>query len=68
MHIEDEEALRDAFWEAHPEFHRHNAGDHPKRDTQNDYNATIRSEWCFFVDCMCKDGQISEELAEEAIL
>ena len=36
--------------------------------TQNEYNATIRSEWCEFVDAMQKDVIISEKLANKATL
>tara|TARA_R100001594_G_scaffold148075_1_gene202401 strand:- start:85 stop:303 length:219 start_codon:yes stop_codon:yes gene_type:complete len=36
--------------------------------TQNEYNATIRSEWCDFVDMMQKDKLISEKLANKATL
>jgi hypothetical protein len=52
--------LRRVFWESNPEFQRKgNQG-------QNAYNATIRSAWCFFVDAMQKDGQISHALAKRA--
>ena len=52
--------LRRVFWESNPEFQRKgNQG-------QNSYNATIRSAWCFFVDAMQKDGQISHALAKRA--
>jgi hypothetical protein len=54
--------LRRAFWESNPEFQRKgNQG-------QNSYNATIRSAWCFFVDAMQKDGQISHALSKRACL
>lgn len=56
--------LRDNFWESHPEFQ----SERRSRKRQNDYNATIRSCWVFFVDMMAKDGQISEKLARRAIL
>ena len=36
--------------------------------TQNEYNATIRSEWCEFVDAMQKDGIISKKLYNKATL
>ena len=61
--IEDEEELREAFWEAHPELL-------PQRvdGRQNAQVADIRMAWCDFVDFMQKDGRISEELAFRANL
>lgn len=56
--------LRDAFWDAHPEF----KPERRSRKRQNDYNADIRSAWVFFVDAMCRDGQITEQLAKRATL
>lgn len=52
--------VRDAFWQGN---------EHLRRGwKQNDYNATIRSEWCEFVDMLARDGHISEALAQRVTL
>jgi hypothetical protein len=67
--IKTEQELRDAFWQGnldkHIELYHCLTG---KPLTQNEYNATIRIEWCEFVDMMEKDGLISETLANNATL
>ena len=67
--IKTEQELRDAFWQGnldkHIELYGYLTG---KPLTQNEYNATIRTEWCEFVDMMEKDGHISETLANNATL
>lgn len=56
-----EAQVRRAFWQGWPEgFQR------GKR--HNEYNATIRSEFCAFVDMLARDGQISESLAQKVTL
>lgn len=35
---------------------------------QNDYSATVRCEWCDFIDHLARDGIISEALAQRATL
>lgn len=35
---------------------------------QNDYSATVRCEWCDFVEHCCRDGIISQQLAARATL
>ena len=62
--ITTQQALRADFWNTYPEFKPHRRA----RKRQNDYNATIRSYWCGFVDCLQKSGCISEALADRAIL
>jgi hypothetical protein len=54
--------LRAAFWKYHPGFTRRG------RTKQNDYNATIRTTWVDFLDCMRRNGEISEALANRATL
>jgi hypothetical protein len=56
--------LRKAFWQGCTHLRSHYKQD--KR--QNDYSATIRSEWVEFVDCMQRTGSISEALANRATL
>jgi len=56
--------LRKAFWAqtgALADFY------HPSL-RQNDYSATVRCEWCAYVDDMARDGFISEALAQRATL
>lgn len=64
---EDEEEIREAFWQNHPQFDSrdYKGQNHP---SQNNYNATIRSAWCEWIDYLQKDGQISEELADKVTL
>lgn len=60
---EDEEDLRDAFWEAHPEFLLQRQ---PGR--QNAQCADVRMAWCDWLDYLEKAGLISEELATRSTL
>ena len=65
--------LRKAFWQGYKtlnnidliQLYNEVTG---KPLTQNEYNATIRSEWCDFVDMMQKDNLISEKLANKVTL
>ena len=54
--------VRKAFWIGMPQ------GVQVRGKRQNGYNATIRSEWCEFVDMLQKNGHISESLAERVTL
>ena len=54
--------VRRAFWQGFPTFKQGHGG------TQNDYNATVRTEWVDFVDMLAKDGHISSALAERVTL
>lgn len=51
--------IRTAFWEAHPQFIR----EYRARKRQNDYRADIRCTFCEWLDCIHKDGLISDHLA-----
>ena len=51
-----------AFWQGFPTFKQVQGW------TQNDYNATVRTEWVDFVDMLAKDGHISSALAERVPL
>ena len=71
--ITTKKELRKAFWQGFKTLNNidiielyHEVTGKPL--TQNEYNATIRSEWCEFVDHMQKDGIISEKLANKATL
>lgn len=54
--------IRRAFWQGMP------TGTKVRGKRQNDYNATIRSEWVEFVDMLARNGHISEELAAKVTL
>jgi hypothetical protein len=57
-------ALRSCFWESHPEFAHH----FRTKKRQNQYVCDVRCAWVDFVDSMQKSGEISEKLANRAIL
>jgi hypothetical protein len=56
--------VRAAFWQGNA--HLRSAYRRGKR--QNDYSATIRSEWVEFVDMLTRDGHIAETLAQRITL
>lgn len=62
MAIKSLRSLRDSFWETFPEYARETG------KTQNDYPIDVRMAWCDYVDCMYKDGEISDKLAHDATL
>tara|TARA_R100001198_G_C5132769_1_gene150238 strand:+ start:181 stop:378 length:198 start_codon:yes stop_codon:yes gene_type:complete len=55
--------LRNAFWQGNKHL-KHYA----KSKTQNEYNATIRSEFVEFVNMLEINNHISEKLANEVTL
>lgn len=56
--------VRAAFWQGNEHLRAH----YKRRKRQNDYNATIRSEFVEFVDMLARDGLISESLAQRVTL
>lgn len=60
--------VREAFWEAYPLFDHQarKAGIRSKR--QNEHCATVRCSFVDFVDMLCRNGEISETLAERVTL
>jgi hypothetical protein len=60
--ITTQKEVRTLFWQEHPQFKRV-----PGR-TQNDYPTDVRVAFVDFVDALCRDGQISEALAERVTL
>ena len=56
--------VRQAFWEAHPQF----KNEYRKTWKQNQYNTDIRCSFVGYVDYLQKDGQISEKLAYRVTL
>ena len=57
-------AIRRQFWADHPQF----KDAYRKTYRQNRYNATIRSYFVEYVDCLERNGEISESLANRATL
>ncbi len=68
--IESEDDLRAAFWSAHPELANlmRPDGRNPQDVRQNQQPCDTRAAWCDFIDHMQKNGDISEELADEVTL
>ena len=73
--ITTQKQLRNAFWQAHPQFKRgvKRIGTKDGRaiyaaKTQNDYVTDIRCAWVDFTDHMARCGEITQELAERATL
>ncbi len=62
--ITNQKDLRKAFWAQAGVL----ADFYKSSYRQNDYSATVRCEWCDFIDAMARDGTISESLAERATL
>jgi hypothetical protein len=60
--ITTQKDLRDAFWADHPNLVRR------KGWTQNRYDATTRTAWCFYIEAARRDGTISAKLVERATL
>lgn len=54
--------IRSHFWKDHPLFTK------IPGYTQNDYQATVRCDFCDYVERLCRDGVISEALAKRATL
>jgi len=54
--------VRVSFWADHPHFKRHSGW------KQNQYPVDIRVAFCDWVDHLCRDKQISEELAARVTL
>lgn len=60
--ITNQRDLRVAFWETKPE------GKRGAKNQRGEYPTDTRVEWCDFVDMLCRDGTISEALAQRATL
>lgn len=63
-HMTTESQVRKAFWQGNA----HLRSEYRSGKRQNDFNATIRSEFVEFVDMLSKDGFISESLAQRVTL
>jgi len=62
--ITTQKALREAFWEQAGALRLA----YRKSYRQNDYSATVRCDWCDFVEHMRRNGEISDALANRATL
>ena len=56
--------VRNSFWNTFEDFKK----DFRVKKRQNQYNATIRSCFCDYVDSLRKDNVISEKLANRVTL
>ncbi len=63
--MKTESEVRAAFWQGMPS---HIRASFKRGKRQNEYDATIRSEWVEFVDMLARDGIISESLADRVTL
>jgi hypothetical protein len=60
--------VRAAFWDAHPSFD-HQAREAGIRSKSQDHPcATVRCSFVDFVDCLARNGDISEALADRVTL
>ena len=64
MVITNQKDLRKAFWEQAGVL----ADFYKASYRQNDYSATVRCDWCAYVETMRRHGVISEALAQRATL
>ena len=56
--------VRAAFWQGNERLH----AEFRRGKRQNDYSATIRSEWVEFVDMLARNGHISNAMANRVTL
>lgn len=57
--------IRRAFWQNHPQFAFDYKG---TKVRQNSYGVDIRVSFIDYIDSLCKDGVISENLAKRVTL
>ena len=60
-HFTTQAQVRAAFWQGWPAGFR-------RGKLHNEYSATIRSEFCEFIDMLARDDLISEKLAARVTL
>ena len=66
--MKTQKEVRSAFWDYLKEVAPKLSQEYKRGKRQNDYNATIRSCFCGFVDSLQKDGIITEKLAYNVTL
>ena len=64
--ITSQRQLRRAFWEQFPELSRRRINDYA--GTGKMYTTDTRVAWCNWIDAICRNGEISDELARRATL
>ena len=62
--LKTESEVRKAFWQSN----EHLRAEFKRGKRQNEFNATIRSEFVEFVDMLHREGEISESLAFKVTL
>jgi hypothetical protein len=68
--METQKEVRDAFWRDNQDWNEtytkcvRTNGTNYRRRTQNEYPATIRSAFVDYVDRLCRNGEISDKLAQ----
>lgn len=60
--------IRESFWQMLEETQPQLAKQRRSRKTQNDYCCDIRQTFCFYVESLRRDNQISEQLARKTTL
>lgn len=64
--ITNQQDLRKAFWADHPQLDRKKIPNYSGNGTM--YKTDTRCAWCDWLDSLSKDGIISQELAQRALL
>jgi hypothetical protein len=60
--ITNQKDLRRSFWETRSE------GKRGAKNRFGEYSTDTRVAWCDYIDSLCRDGVISEDLAQRATL
>lgn len=66
--MKNQKEIRKAFWAAHPSFEHQARAAGILSKSQNHQCATVRCAFVDYVDMLCRDGEISEQLAEKVTL
>lgn len=64
--ITNQRDLRWSFWDQHPHLVRRKIKNYSGNGTM--HVTDTRCAWCDWIDCLSKDGIISQELAQRATL
>ena len=62
--MKTQKEVRKAFWDSFPQF----KSEYRANKRQNEYHTDIRCSFVDFVDCLQRNGQISDKLAERVTL
>ena len=66
--ITTQRELRAAFWQEHPELDAEARRRRTRSKGQNAQTCTTRSMFCFWLDNLRRDGEISDRLSNNATL